>query len=171
MISALGKAIVPSAGADPVGVVGMQMRHEDDIDAGGIDAGGGEIAQRAADRTLARLEGGAAEAAVDQHQLAAGIDELRVERHRHHALGHVGGRRSGERLGLRHVAHEGVGQRERAGAVVDRGAFEAADLVTIKTGRLRAGRRRGGLSSRRCERGQRGGGAGRGGANQKMAAV
>ena len=68
---------------------------------------------------LLELERGAAEAAVDQHQLAAGIDELRVERHRHHALGHVGGCRSGERLGLRHVAHEGVGQRERARTVVD----------------------------------------------------
>ena len=90
-------------------------------------------------------------AAVDQDQLAAGVDELRVERHRHHALRHVGGFRGRERLFLRDVGHERVGHRERARAVVDRGAFVSADLVAIETGRLRAGRRHRGARGR-CAR-------------------
>ena len=146
------------------------MRHQHDVDALGIDAGGGEILQGAADRALAGLESGDAVAAVDQHQLAAGVDELRVERHRHHALRHVGGFRSGQRLFLRDVFDERIGHRERARAVVDRGAFVSADLVAIETGRLGPRRHRG-ARGRRAERCQGGGGAGGGGTGKRWRRV
>jgi hypothetical protein len=68
--------------------VGIQMRHQDDVDAFGIDAGGGKILQRAADRALAGFEICDAVAAIDQHQLAAVVDQLRIERHRHHRRWH-----------------------------------------------------------------------------------
>jgi hypothetical protein len=57
----------------------MQMREQDDVDALGIDTGSREVLQRAADRALARLEIGNAVASVDQYELGAGVDELRVE--------------------------------------------------------------------------------------------
>ena len=94
---------------------------------------------------------GDAVAAIDQDQLAAGVDELRVERHRHHALRHVGGFGGGQRLLLRHVLDERVGHRERARPVIDRGAFEAADLVAIEARRLRAGWRHRGRGGRCSE--------------------
>src|ERR1700758_1826831 len=50
-------------------------------------------------------------AAVEQHQFAAGVDQLRSDRHRHHALRHIGSFGSGERLILAHVRHPLVGQR------------------------------------------------------------
>jgi hypothetical protein len=61
----------------------MQMRHQHDVDALGIDAGGGEILQGAADPAFARFKHGSAVAALDQDQLATGVDELRVERGKH----------------------------------------------------------------------------------------
>jgi len=56
MISAFGNAIEPVGGTDAVGVVGMQMRQQHDVDALVIGAGGGKILQRAADRALGRLK-------------------------------------------------------------------------------------------------------------------
>jgi hypothetical protein len=75
-------------------------------------------------------------AAVDQDQLAAGVDELRVERHGHHALRHIGGFSGGQRVVLRDIGHERIRHRKRARTVVDRGALVGTDLVAIKTGRL-----------------------------------
>ena len=155
-------------GADAVGVVGMQMRHQHDVDVLGLDPGSGKVLQRAADRALAGLEIGNAITAIDQHQLAAGVDELRIERHRHHALRHVGGLGCGERFLLWHVLHEGVGHREAARTVIDRGALKTADLVAIKSRCLRAGWRRGGRSSRHPQRRQRGRRTDRGGPCQQF---
>jgi hypothetical protein len=45
------------------------MRHQDDVDALGVDTGSGEILQGAAGRTLGRLQGGDPVAAVDQDRL------------------------------------------------------------------------------------------------------
>src|ERR1700688_3359628 len=88
-----------------------------------IDAGGSEILQGATNRALGGFEIGHAVTGIDQDQLAAGVDELRVERHRYHALGHVGGISRSKRLVLWDIGHERIGQRERARTVVDRGAF------------------------------------------------
>ena len=146
------------------------MRQQHDVDLLGIDAGGGEILQGAADRALGRLEIGDAVAGVDQDQLAAGVDQLRVERHRHHALAAYRRLPRRQRLVLRTLRHEIVGHRKRTRTVVDRGAFVSADLVAIEAGRLGAGRRLGrrGRRSQRCQRGR---GASNGGAGQKITAV
>src|SRR5215471_6481771 len=56
-------------GANTVGVIGMQVRHQYDIDALGLDAGGDEIGDGAADCPLARLKKRTAKPAVDQDQL------------------------------------------------------------------------------------------------------
>jgi len=69
MISALENAIELSAARNTVGVIGMQVRHQYDIDALGLDAGGDEIGDGAADCSLARLKKRTAKPAVDQHQL------------------------------------------------------------------------------------------------------
>jgi hypothetical protein len=69
MISAFGNASEPSAAADAVGVIGMQMRQQHDVDTLEISACGGEILQRAADGSLGGLEVGDTVAGVDQHQL------------------------------------------------------------------------------------------------------
>src|SRR5262249_46351063 len=135
----------------------MQMRDDDDVDRFRIDAGRRHVGDELADRRIRRR----AEAGVDQHGMRSRVDHLRIERHRHHALRHVGRFGGGERLLLRHVLHEAVRHREAARAVGDRGAFEAADLVAVEARRLGAGYGRGGArASDRGRRSRAGGGAG-----------
>ncbi|MGY4428210.1 hypothetical protein ACVWWO_000687 [Bradyrhizobium sp. F1.13.1] len=156
--------------ANAVGVVGMQMRQQHDIDALGVDAGGLEVLQRAADRALAGLEIGDTVAGIDQHELGAGVDELRVERYRDHALRHVGRLARGQRFLLRRVDDELVRHRESTRTVIDRGALVAADLVAVEARRLRAGLRHRGIGGGRSKLGH-----GRrtedGGACEQMAAI
>ena len=57
-------------------MVGMQMGHRDDVDAGGIDAERGQIGGEAAERGAEQLAG----AGIDQHQFVAGIDQEGVDR-------------------------------------------------------------------------------------------
>ncbi len=130
-------------GTNAVGVIGMQMRHQDDVDALGVDASCSEILQGAAGSAFARLQHGNAVAAVDQDQLGAGVDELRVERHRDHAFRHITGLSLSLRLFLRNITNEVI-DRPQKYPVVDRSAFVIADLVAIEAGRLCACRRHGG---------------------------
>ena len=135
----------------------------------GVDARGPEVLQRATDRALAGLEIGDTVAGVDQHELGAGVDELRVERHRDHALAHVGRLARGQRFLLWRVDDELVRHRESARTVIDRGALVAADLVAVEARRLRPGLRHRGIGNGRPRPvGSRTDG---GGACEQMAAI
>ena len=121
LISAFGKTSAPSAPLMPLVWSGCRWETMTmSIALGSMPA----AAMFAVSRPIGAF-GVGAEAGIDQHQLRAGVDHLRIERDGHHALGHVGRFGGGERLLLGDVAHEAVGHRESAGAVADRGAFEA----------------------------------------------
>ncbi len=128
--------------ANPVDVVAVHVRQQHNVDVLGVDAGSLKVLQRATDRAFARFEIRDAVAGIDQHKLGAGVDELRIERHRDHALWHVGRLTRRQRLFLRNVGDELVRHREGSRAIVDRSALEAADLVAIEAGRLRPHLRR-----------------------------
>ena len=116
------------------------MRHQHDVDVLRVDTGGGQVEQRAPNCAFGGLKRCDAVTAINQDQLAARVNELRVERYRHHAGRHVRRLRRSQRLLLGHIGHPIVGHRERARPIVDRGAFVTADLVAVEARRLHPNR-------------------------------
>ena len=108
-------------------MVRVEMRDQDGVDRGRLDAGGGKIVEQGAGAVddLARRAG------IDQHQPAPGIDQQSGEVDLQHA-----GRqeRRGERgldLGIAGIADEIVFDLERPQAVIDRGHLIGAEPEAI----------------------------------------
>ena len=103
-----------------------------------------------------------ARAGVDQDQLAAGVDDNRREGVVEDVAVLVCGCQRGFDLFFLHIGHEIFQKFPAVDAIGHDGDLDVADLVAIKTGRLLAGRGRGGVCAGAGRDGEGGSGCGTG---------